>query len=135
MGMGIIMVRMGVEDMCLVLLLTARFQRKVRIKRGKGKGMVVVTGEVKMVDKMDWSMETELIILNKAKARGTTVKARPEVISKVIEGSDSSHNRAMWTEERHLCSFRRQRMFLNQNGQRRLEPTTYSIRLPKKRGI
>jgi len=37
MGMGIIMVRMGVEDMCLVLLLTARFLHKVRIKRGKGK--------------------------------------------------------------------------------------------------
>jgi hypothetical protein len=51
-------------------------------------------------------METELIILNKAKARGTTVKARPEVISKVIEGSDSSPNRTMWAEERHLCSFR-----------------------------
>jgi hypothetical protein len=52
LGMGIIMVRMGVEDMCLVLLLTAWFLHKVKIKRGKGRRMVVVTGEVRMVDKM-----------------------------------------------------------------------------------
>jgi hypothetical protein len=52
LGMGIIMVRMGVEDMCLVLLLTARFLHKVKIKRGKGRRMVAVTGEVKMLDKM-----------------------------------------------------------------------------------
>jgi hypothetical protein len=51
-GMGIITARMGVEDMCLVLLLTVRFLHKVKIKRGKGRRMVVVTGEVRMVDKM-----------------------------------------------------------------------------------
>jgi hypothetical protein len=56
-------------------------------------------------------METELIILNMA--RGTMVKARPEVISKVIEGSDSSPNRTMWNEERPLCSFRRLLMLLS----------------------
>ena len=113
LGMGIIMARMGVGDMYLVLLLTARFLHKVKIERGKGKRMVAVTGEVKMVDKMVWSMETELIILNKAKARGAMVKARPEVISKVIEGSDSSPNRTMWAKEHHLCSFRRLLVFLS----------------------
>jgi len=113
--MGIIMVRMGVEDMCQVLLLTARFLHKVRIKRGKGKRMVAVTGEVKMVDKwwMVWSMETEVIILNKVKARGTTAKARLEAIIKVTEGSDSSPNRTMWEEELYLCSFRRRLLFLS----------------------
>ena len=133
--MGIIMVRMEVEDMYLVLLLMAQFPHKARIKRGKGKERVAVT-EGKMVAKsIVWSMETQVIILNMAKARGTTVKARPGVISKVIEGSDSSPNRTMWAEERHLCSFRRLLLFLSQNGQHRLEQTTYWILLPKKRGI
>jgi hypothetical protein len=50
--MGIIMARMEVEDMCLVLLLTARFLHKVKIKRGKGKRMAALTVEMKMVDKM-----------------------------------------------------------------------------------
>jgi hypothetical protein len=102
--MGITMVR-TVEDMYLVLLLTARVLHKVRIKRGKGRRMVAVRDEVKMANKrwMFLSMGME------GKARGTT--GRPDKKDRATEESDS-HNPTTSAEEHYLCSCHHLLLFL-----------------------